>query len=68
MAGLCNEVNGESRFAILTTAANESISDVHNRMPLILPKADISPWLQNVAAAVQILNKEPPMLAKQPVA
>ena len=56
------------RFTIVTTAANTSITAVHNRMPLVLPKEDVSLWLQNTAAAVRILNREPPMLVKQPVA
>lgn len=37
MAGLYNEFAGEPRYVILTTAANESIADVHNRMPVVLP-------------------------------
>lgn len=49
-------------------ASNTSIADVHNRMPLVLPKDDVSPWLQNTATAVQILNRAPPLLVKQPVA
>ncbi|WP_101909080.1 SOS response-associated peptidase [Marasmitruncus massiliensis] len=68
LAGLYNDFAGEQRFTILTTAANTSIADVHNRMPLVLPKEDVSLWLQNTAAAVLILNREPPMLVKQPVA
>jgi len=68
LAGLYNDFAGEQRFTILTTAANASIADVHNRMPLVLPKEDISPWLQNTSAAVRILNREQPMLVKFVVA
>jgi len=31
--------------AIITTAANELTVPIHDRMPLILPKQSISPWL-----------------------
>ncbi|WP_278309113.1 SOS response-associated peptidase family protein [Marasmitruncus massiliensis] len=67
LAGLYNDFAGEQRFTILTTAANTSIADVHNRMPLVLPNEDVSSWLQNTATAVRIINREPPMLVKQPV-
>lgn len=32
-------------FVILTTQANDSIKDVHDRMPLIIEKEDIYTWL-----------------------
>ncbi len=36
MAGIYNYDQEEERFVILTTAANESMKPVHDRMPLIL--------------------------------
>lgn len=38
MAGLYNEFQGERRFVILTTAANSSMAEVHDRMPPQLVK------------------------------
>ena len=32
-------------FAIVTTEANELMSEVHNRMPVILPESDWQEWL-----------------------
>jgi putative SOS response-associated peptidase YedK len=32
-------------FTIVTTAANETVRPVHDRMPVILPRADWSAWL-----------------------
>jgi putative SOS response-associated peptidase YedK len=32
-------------FAIITTDANELVSDIHDRMPLILPSAAYQRWL-----------------------
>ena len=38
LAGFCDWFENERRFVILTTAANESMKKVHDRMPLILEK------------------------------
>lgn len=45
MAGIYNTFKEESKFVILTTSANLSMVDVHNRMPLILQKEQINSWL-----------------------
>lgn len=66
MAGLYNEFAGEPRYVILTTAANESIADVHNRMPVVLPRERITEWIGDLAAAMDILHTVPPMLDRQP--
>ena len=64
MAGLYNEFAGEPRYVILTTAANESIADVHNRMPVVLPRARIAEWIGGLGAALEILRAVPPMLER----
>ena len=64
MAGLYNEFAGEPRYVILTTAANESIADVHNRMPVVLPRARIAEWIGGLGAAMEILRAVPPMLER----
>ena len=38
IAGFCDWFENERRFVILTTAANDSMVKVHDRMPLILEK------------------------------
>jgi putative SOS response-associated peptidase YedK len=58
-AGLYDE---ESRFVILTTEANQSMEKIHNRMPLVLTKELIKPWLFDVNETNNILNKIPPLL------
>lgn len=67
LAGLFNEFKGERRFTILTTKANSSISDVHNRMPLVLQKEEVDHWILDKNHAVRLLHKTPPMLEKSPV-
>ena len=41
MAGIFNEFKDENKFVILTTTANITVADVHNRMPVILQKSMI---------------------------
>src|SRR5678816_1428446 len=51
MAGLweswTDKATGEvvETFTIVTTAANDVVHPVHDRMPVILPRADWSKWL-----------------------
>lgn len=65
MAGLFNEFNGENRFVILTTGANNSIADVHNRMPVILPKTMAEDWIMSEAFALSYINAVMPPLHRE---
>lgn len=38
------------------------MEDIHDRMPLVLPKDSVSDWLENDAAAMHILHGLAPML------
>lgn len=67
MAGLFNYYQDELRFVILTTAANESISDVHHRMPLVIPKNEIDTWIFDDRVTDDILHRIPPMLIREAV-
>jgi len=67
MAGLYNQGPDEPRFAILTTAANRSMIEVHSRMPLILRKNEIENWLYNKESVMEFLHKTPPELVRQKV-
>lgn len=66
MAGLYNIYQGEPRFVILTTAANTSVIDVHNRMPLVLRKELIEDWIFD-DGRVSELMRESPMLERTAV-
>jgi putative SOS response-associated peptidase YedK len=37
---------GACGFAILTTAANQTVATVHHRMPVIVPREQIDEWLR----------------------
>lgn len=62
MAGLYNTFDGEARYTILTTAANDSVADIHNRMPVILDWEEIDGWLTDRETADAILQRVPPIL------
>lgn len=67
MAGLWNEFAGENRFVILTTKPNQSVADIHNRMPLVLMQNQIRSWLLDTDAAMQLLKQTPPLLDRSAV-
>ena len=62
MAGLYNEYKEGPRFAIITTAANVSMSPVHDRMPVILRGAEAEAYLYDDGFAKEILSRIPPEL------
>lgn len=67
MAGLYSYYRDEMRYVILTTEANDSIKDVHDRMPLIIPKQEISTWIMDPSATNDLLHRVPPMLVREAV-
>lgn len=66
MAGLYNEFKNESRFVILTTAANASMAEVHSRMPVVLDRNRMERWINSEQDAVELLSEIPPELTKTP--
>ena len=65
MAGIYSHFQDEDRFVILTTEANESMKPVHDRMPLILEKSEIEPWIFSGEKSKDILKKVPCLLEKR---
>lgn len=63
-AGIFTGEGEESRFVILTTAANASMNRVHDRMPLILQPSMFTGWLVDASAAADIRNTVPVELKK----
>ena len=56
MAGIYTIRDEEPEFAILTRGASESVSFIHDRMPVILPDAMIERWLNPEAIPADILT------------
>lgn len=65
MAGLYNRYQNEDRFVILTTAANDSMKPVHDRMPLVLERDEIHKWLNEDQLVETFLRKTPDLLERQ---
>ncbi len=55
----------QPHFSIITTVANDSMKDVHDRMPLIIPKDSISTWVYDPKSAVSMLKHNDFLLHKQ---
>lgn len=64
-AGIYDVVNGMNCFVILTTAPNASVESIHDRMPLILTRDQVRPWLTDAATALELLASHPPLLRKE---
>ncbi len=67
MAGLYTHYRDELRFVILTTEANESMKEIHTRMPLVIPKEEISTWIMEDQATGDFLKRVPPQLVREVV-
>lgn len=65
MAGCFRRYEDGDRFTILTTAANESMADIHDRMPLILPERDLDDWLYEDGRTAEFLRKGSALLSKR---
>ena len=65
MAGFYNRFQDEDHFIILTTQANESVSPVHHRMPLILKRSELEDWVYEDTFLEYALHKKPPQLARR---
>lgn len=65
MAGFYNHFEEEDRFVILTTAANESMKGIHDRMPLTLEPYELKDWLFDDHSLEKFLHKTPGLLNKR---
>ena len=65
MAGLYNDFDGERRFVILTADANESMRDIHNRMPVVLTCTEMDQWINSYQGALDIPQTGRPELVKR---
>ena len=64
MAGFCDWFENERRFVILTTAANDSMKKINDRMPLILEREKIADWFNNSKMSA-LLYQTPALLNRQ---
>jgi len=66
LCGIYKLVDGAYRFVILTRPANESMIEVHDRMPVIVGEKEVRPYLMDRDAAAEIIATASPMLARKP--
>ena len=64
LAGIYDNCEGTNCFVILTTAPNETVKDIHDRMPLILNHDQVRPWLTDAQSALGLLTIVPPALQR----
>ena len=62
LAGLWNDYAGDRRCVILTTAANASMDGIHDRMPVVLQREEVEPWVRDTVSALNRLKEIPPAL------
>lgn len=65
LCGVYKIVDGQYRFVILTRAANESMAEIHNRMPIIAAEREVRPYLSDYESAMRIIAAEAPGLARE---
>ena len=65
LCGLYKIVDGKFRFVILTRAANRSMIEVHDRMPVIVGEHQVRAYLTDRTAASEIVANASPILTKQ---
>lgn len=64
MAGFYRDFGDAERFMILTTQANESVRQVHNRMPLLLKETELEDWIFDEKFWEIALRKTPDKLRR----
>lgn len=62
LAGIWNDYGSEQRFCILTRAAEQSIVDIHERMPVILKPNKLDLRIHDRTAAELLMCGDPPVL------
>ncbi|MDF2558142.1 MAG: yedK [Bacillales bacterium] len=69
MAGIFNSIKVgdalQNYFVILTQAANSSISDIHDRMPVLLFKNELKDWLRNDPFVETMINRSDVILERK---
>lgn len=59
--------NEEERFTIITTATSQTMKEIHDRMPVIIPEVEIKGWLSDINQALKILREERTLFAVEKV-
>ena len=62
LAGFYRREQGVPRFTVLTTEANDSMIKGHDRMPVMIGREEIRPWIEDDARLTDFLSREQALL------
>ena len=66
MAGFWHEEQGTPRYTILTTDANGSVRPVHDRMPVMIGREEIRPWIYDDSRLEEFMGRiQPELICEQ---
>lgn len=65
LGGIYKTFNGTNKYVILTKEPNETVAEVHNRMPVIISSEMITIWLQDFKTAAELIKEDAVSLVKQ---
>ena len=65
LCGVYKVIDGQARFVILTRPANESMIEIHDRMPVIAKENEVRPYLTDRDAAMEIITFNAPALTRE---
>ncbi|MDO4177486.1 MAG: SOS response-associated peptidase family protein [Bacillota bacterium] len=67
LCGIYKIIDSEVRFVILTREANESMIEIHHRMPVILSEREVRSYLSDYPTAMEFIGSTPPVLERRAV-
>ena len=67
LCGIYKIIDGDVRFVILTREANESMVEIHHRMPVILSEREVRGYLTDYPTALELIGSQAPILERQAV-
>ncbi len=62
LCGIYKYIDGQFHFVILTRAANESMIEIHDRMPIIASEEEVRAYLSDYQSAMDVIAKDVPKL------
>ncbi len=65
LCGLYRIIDGSVHFVILTRAANESMIETHDRMPVTVDADGVRPYLTDFSSAMEVIAAPAPILKRE---
>ncbi len=65
LCGVYKIIEGKYRFVILTRPANESMIEIHDRMPVIIKEEEVRPYLTDQRVAYELIAIANPLMHKE---